>query len=118
MDAESGCRFTERAVAVSRCRSGTSAQAIDALRVAFRVLYKEGRTLSSALERIEADYATIPEVVEFVTEIESQFDMQFSDQDMQDSRFVTIAGISELIEQRAAQAASAPVATAQIEESR
>ena len=58
------------------------------------------------------------EVVEFVTEIESQFDMQFSDQDMQDSRFVTIAGISELIEQRAAQAASAPVATAQIKESR
>lgn len=48
-------------------RAGVAPEGIDALRVAFRVLYKEGRTQSNALERIEADYATIPEVVEFVT---------------------------------------------------
>ncbi len=47
-------------------RAGVAAPAIDALRVAFRILYKEGRTQSSALERIEADYATIPEVAEFL----------------------------------------------------
>ncbi len=40
------------------------------------------------------------EVVEFVTEIEQQFGMQFSDQDLQDPRFVTIAGLAELIEER------------------
>ncbi len=43
------------------------------------------------------------EVVEFVTEIEQQFNMQFSDQDMQDSRFVTIAGLAELISERSTQ---------------
>ena len=37
------------------------------------------------------------EVVEFVTEIEQQFGMQFSDRDLQDPRFVTIAGLTELI---------------------
>lgn len=47
-------------------RAGTSAAAIDALRVSFRVLYKEGRTLSNALERIEADHGSIPEVSEFL----------------------------------------------------
>jgi len=36
-------------------------------------------------------------VVEFVTEIEQEFGMQFSDRDLQDSRFVTIAGLTELI---------------------
>ena len=48
-------------------RAGISGPAIDALRAAFRILYKEGRTQSSALERIEADHAAIPEVVELVT---------------------------------------------------
>ena len=37
------------------------------------------------------------EVVEFVTEIEKHFGMQFTDRDLQDPRFVTIAGLTELI---------------------
>ena len=37
------------------------------------------------------------EVVEFVTEIEQQFAIQFSDRDLQDPRFVTIGGLAELI---------------------
>lgn len=58
--------------------------------------------------RIDVDYfeggwLTSMEVVEFVTEIESQFDMQLSDQDMQDSRFVTIAGLADLILERSGQ---------------
>ena len=43
------------------------------------------------------------EVVEFVAEIEQKLDIQFSDSDLQDSRFVTISGISELILARSAQ---------------
>jgi len=45
----------------------------------------------------EAGWLTSMEVVEFVTEIEQEFAMQFSDHDLQDSRFVTIAGLTELI---------------------
>jgi acyl carrier protein len=37
------------------------------------------------------------EVVELVTEIEQHFDMQFSDRDLQDARFVTIDGLADLI---------------------
>lgn len=44
-----------------------------------------------------AGWLTSMEIVEFVTEIESQFDMQFSEADLQDRRFVTISGLSELI---------------------
>lgn len=47
-------------------RSGLSTEAINALREGFRVLYKEGRTLTAALSRIEADLGHIPEVAEFV----------------------------------------------------
>ena len=47
-------------------RAGFSSQAINALRQVFRILYREGRPLSSALERIEADFGTIPQVAEFV----------------------------------------------------
>jgi acyl carrier protein len=43
------------------------------------------------------------EVVEFVTEIEQHFGMQFSDEDMQDPRFVTLAGLTELILERSTQ---------------
>ena len=39
----------------------------DALRASFRILYKEGRTRQAALDRIEADFGTHPEVREFVT---------------------------------------------------
>ncbi|HEY1658172.1 MAG TPA: phosphopantetheine-binding protein [Candidatus Sulfotelmatobacter sp.] len=70
------------------------------------------------IDYFERGWLTSMEVVEFVTEIEAQFDMQFSDHDMQDSRFVTIAGLSELIEQRSAQVTSAQAASAQIKESR
>ncbi len=47
-------------------RAGLSAPAIAALRVAFRVLYKEGRTQSGALDLISADLGHVPEVAEFV----------------------------------------------------
>ncbi len=47
-------------------RAGFSTEAIAALRVAFRVLYKEGRTLSLALDRISDDLGSVPEVAEFV----------------------------------------------------
>ena len=49
---------------------------------------------------LEAGWLTSMEVVEFVTEIEQQFRMQFSERDLQDPRFVTIAGLTELILQR------------------
>lgn len=45
----------------------------------------------------EAGWLTSAEVVEFVTEIEEKFAIQFSDADFGDERFVTIAGLSELI---------------------
>jgi acyl carrier protein len=45
----------------------------------------------------EAGWLTSMEVVEFVTEIEQQFGMQFSDRDLQDPRIVTIARLTELI---------------------
>ena len=51
----------------------------------------------------EAGWLTSMEVVEFITEIERQFGMQFSDDDMQDPRFVTIAGLTELILERSTQ---------------
>lgn len=43
------------------------------------------------------------EVVEFVTEIEGQFGIQFSDLDLQDVRFATISGLSQLILDRSTQ---------------
>jgi acyl carrier protein len=49
----------------------------------------------------DAGWLTSMEVVEFVTEIEQQFAMQFSDRDLQDPRFVTINGLAELILARA-----------------
>jgi len=51
----------------------------------------------------DAGWLTSMEVVEFVTEIEQQFAMQFSDRDLEDSRFVTIHGLAELILARSAQ---------------
>ena len=53
----------------------------------------------------EAGWLTSMEVVEFVTEIEQQFAMQFSDRDLQDPRFVTINGLAELILARSAETA-------------
>ena len=51
----------------------------------------------------DAGWLTSMEVVEFITEIEQQFDMQFSENDLQDPRFVTINGLAELILARSAQ---------------
>lgn len=48
-------------------RAGFRRETVDALRQAYRILYKEGRTRCAALDRIEADLGTIPEVLEFVT---------------------------------------------------
>jgi acyl carrier protein len=55
------------------------------------------------IDYFEAGWLTSMEVVEFITEIEHQFGMQFSDEDMQDPRFVSIAGLTELILQRSTQ---------------
>jgi acyl carrier protein len=44
------------------------------------------------------------EVIEFVSEIEDRFGVQFSEQDFQDPRFVTVVGLSELIADRSAPA--------------
>jgi acyl carrier protein len=54
------------------------------------------------VDYFEAGWLTSMEVVEFITEIEQRFNMQFSDQDMQDARFVSIAGLTELIMERSA----------------
>ncbi len=47
-------------------RSGMSHETINALKCVYRILFKEGRTQSSALERIENDLGAFPEVLEFV----------------------------------------------------
>lgn len=47
-------------------RAGVLAPAIASLRSAFRILYKEGRTQTGALDQIESDLGSVPEVAEFV----------------------------------------------------
>ena len=42
------------------------------------------------------------EIIEFVTEIENHFGVQFSDADFQDARLVTISGLAELIAEHSA----------------
>jgi UDP-N-acetylglucosamine acyltransferase len=46
-------------------RAGFSPRSIDALRQAFRILYREGRPLLSALDLIDTDLGHISEVAEF-----------------------------------------------------
>jgi len=68
---------------------------------------KIGETAPETLRNtdyFEAGWLTSMEVVEFVTEIEQHFGMQFSENDLQDPRFVTIAGLAELILSRSTQA--------------
>jgi UDP-N-acetylglucosamine acyltransferase len=48
-------------------RAGVHTSHIDALRQVFRILYKEGRALHDAVERIESDYRDIPVVTEFIS---------------------------------------------------
>ena len=55
------------------------------------------------LDYFEAGWLTSMEVVEFITEIEQAFGMQFSDDDLQDPRFATISGLTELILERSTQ---------------
>ncbi len=57
-----------------------------------------------ATNYFEAGLLTSLEVIEFVSEIENEFGVQFSEQDFQDPRFGTIAGLAELITNRPAQA--------------
>ena len=52
-------------------RSGMSGETITAIRQAFRILYKEGRTQTSALDLIESDLGHVAEVAEFVEFIRS-----------------------------------------------
>lgn len=52
-------------------RSGMMAGSINAIRQAFRILYKEGRTQTGALELIEADLGEVAEVAEFVDFVRS-----------------------------------------------
>jgi UDP-N-acetylglucosamine acyltransferase len=47
-------------------RAGFSPAAIDAMRTAYRILYKEGRTRKAAIERIDSDLGEFPEVREFL----------------------------------------------------
>jgi acyl carrier protein len=60
--------------------------------------------LSVDIDYFAAGWLTSMEVVEFVTDIETQFGMTFSELDLQDTRFVTIAGLTELIVERTMQA--------------
>jgi acyl carrier protein len=55
------------------------------------------------VDYFEAGWLSSMEVVEFVTEIEDQFSIQFSDGDLQDPRFVSIAGLAALILERSTQ---------------
>ncbi len=64
---------------------------------------QEKRTVSD-VDYFEARWLTSMEVVEFVTEIEGEFSVQFSDRDLQDPRFVTIGGLAEVIRELSAQA--------------
>jgi UDP-N-acetylglucosamine acyltransferase len=48
-------------------RAGFSSDVIAALRQAFRILYKEGRTQRLAIDRIDEDFGHVAEVREFVT---------------------------------------------------
>ena len=47
-------------------RADVPASSIAALREAFRMLYKEGRSVTGALDRIEGDLGCVPEVAELV----------------------------------------------------
>jgi acyl carrier protein len=64
---------------------------------------KMGRNAEKELLQLDyfaAGWLSSMEVVEFVMEMERHFGIQFSEADMQDHRFVTIAGLSEVILER------------------
>ena len=69
---------------------------------------RRAKTANQASESLNVDYfeagwLTSMEVVEFITETEQTFGIQFSDDDMQDPRFATMAGLTELILERSTQ---------------
>jgi acyl carrier protein len=71
---------------------------------ASRSKMRASETHSLDIDYFAAGWLTSMEVVEFVTDIEAQFGMTFTDSDLQDARFATIAGLSELIVERTMQA--------------
>jgi acyl carrier protein len=76
-----------------------------ASRAKIKIQMKTGEQSCPSLDAdyFAAGWLTSMEVVEFITEIEQQFAMQFSDRDLQDPRFVTITGLAELILERSTQ---------------
>jgi acyl carrier protein len=61
-----------------------------------------GKSVGDAREALQVDYLqsgllTSLEIVELVSAIEDHYRVQFSESDMQDSRFSTIGGLSELV---------------------
>lgn len=62
-----------------------------------RKKFKGETAVLLSLNYFEAGLLSSLEVIEFISEIESRFGVTFSEQDFQDPRFVTIAGVSELI---------------------
>jgi acyl carrier protein len=50
-----------------------------------------------AINYFDAGLLTSLEVIEFVSEVEDRFGVRFSELDFQDPRFVTVAGLAELI---------------------
>ena len=72
-----------------------------------------GKVKGDAAARLHVDYfeaglLTSLEVIEFVSEIEEHFGVSFSEQDFQDPRFVTIAGLAELVAEQSAQQTAQP----------
>jgi acyl carrier protein len=72
-----------------------------------------GKIKGDTAEQLHVDYfeaglLTSLEVIEFVSEIEERFGVSFSEQDFQDPRFVTIAGLAELVAQQSAQQTAQP----------
>jgi acyl carrier protein len=64
---------------------------------------EDEREALGVTDYFEAGWLTSMEVVEFVADIEQHCEIQFTDSDLQDSRFVTIAGLTDLILERSTQ---------------
>jgi len=61
-----------------------------------------GKLHSNSQEALGTDYLqagllTSLEIVEFIAQLEDHFGIQFSEADLQDSRFPTIGGVAELV---------------------
>lgn len=63
---QQGCNCVSGLNLVGLRRSGMSTATISALKVAFRVLFKEGRTQCAAIERVLADLAEVAELIAFL----------------------------------------------------